>query len=411
MTETMIVTIIQIAVRRLLHNPVELLVAFVVPIIFFSIFAVIFGNGVGIGSSPKIKVAVVDLVKTDASRALLTQLRDAPGLRIVKEFGSDHVGATGDQSEQAAKEAVKRGSVPIAIVLREREQQLGVDLLTDPSDQVAPQIAAAMVQQQWMKTASARSSTAGPFALASARPNGKTGPLQQANATEDTGAVMSAASDVLPTVHVIDVVGANKSSSVVTMYAAGIAVMFLLFGASGAGGALIEERENQTLARLLSTGLTLDQLLLGKWFYMTGLGFVQVTIMFVWGQLAFGVDLLGHLDGFIIMTAVTSGAASALGLLLATLCKTRGQLNGLSVVVILTMSALGGSMVPRYVMSQSLRDAGLWTFNAWALDGYDKVFWRDMPALELWPQMSVLMISGTVFLFLARLSAVRWETE
>ncbi len=50
-------------------------------------------------------------------------------------------------------------------------------------------------------------------------------------------------------------------------------------------------------------------------------------------------------------------------------------------------------------------------FNAWALDGYDKVFWRDMPALELWPQMSVLMISGTVFLFLARLSAVRWETE
>ncbi len=96
---------------------------------------------------------------------------------------------------------------------------------------------------------------------------------------------------------------------------------------------------------------------------MTGLGFLQVTIMFVWGQLAFGVDLLGHLDGFIIMTAVTSGAASALGLLLATICKTRGQLNGLSVVVILTMSALGGSMVPRYIMSQSLRDAGLWTFQ------------------------------------------------
>ncbi len=42
---------------------------------------------------------------------------------------------------------------------------------------------------------------------------------------------------------------------------------------------------------------------------MTGLGFVQVTLMFIWGQVAFGVDLLGHLDGFIIMTAVTSGAA------------------------------------------------------------------------------------------------------
>ena len=213
------------------------------------------------------------------------------------------------------------------------------------------------------------------------------------------------------TVDIIDVLGENKSNPVVTMYAAGIAVMFLLFGATGGGGALLEERENQTLDRLLTTGLSMDQLLLGKWVYLTLLGLVQTTLMFVWGQAIFGIDLLGHLDGFLIMTLVTAGAAAAFGLLLATLCKTRGQLNGLSVVVVLTMSALGGSMVPRYVMSQSLRDAGLWTFNAWALDGYDKVFWRDMPVGDLWPQMSVLMVSGAVFLVAARLFAIRWETQ
>jgi ABC-2 type transport system permease protein len=195
------------------------------------------------------------------------------------------------------------------------------------------------------------------------------------------------------------------------MYAAGIAVMFLLFGATGGGGALLEERENQTLDRLLTTGLSMDQLLLGKWFYLTGLGVVQTTVMFIWGQAVFGIELTRHWDGFLIMTLVTAGAAAAFGLLLATLCKTRGQLNGLSVVVVLTMSALGGSMVPRYVMSQSLRDAGLWTFNAWALEGYEKVFWRDLPPIDLWPQMSVLMLCGTVFLISARLLAVRWETE
>ncbi len=416
----MIATIISIAVRRLIHNPLELAIAFVVPIVFFSIFAVIFGNGVGIGTSPRIKVALLDLAQTESSKALAQQLRDAPGLRIV----SDRIGEatssvttagtvsetkTASSEETAAQDAVKRGMVPIAIVLRQQEQQLVVDLLTDPSDQVAPQIAAAMVQQQWLKSAaSAPIPSAAPFALASAR---TTAP--DASSGQPVSAAMSSPTPAssLPTVNLVDVVGANKSSSVVTMYAAGIAVMFLLFGASGGGGVLLEEKENQTLARLLSTGLTMDQWLLGKWFFMTALGFIQVTIMFIWGQLAFGIDLVGHLDGFIIMTTVTSGAASALGLLLATLCKTRGQLNGLSVVVILTMSALGGSMVPRYVMSQSLRDAGLWTFNAWALDGYDKVFWRDLPAIELWPQMGVLMLSGTVFLFLARLSAVRWETE
>jgi len=195
------------------------------------------------------------------------------------------------------------------------------------------------------------------------------------------------------------------------MYAAGIAVMFLLFGATTGGGALLEERESQTLDRLLSTQLTMDHLLLGKWFYLTAAGFLQVTVMFVWGQLVFGIDLVGHLDGFVMMTLVTAAAASAFGLFLATLCRTRGQLNGLSVVLVLTMSALGGSMVPRYVMSPQLREAGLWTFNAWALDGYDKVFWRELPVATLAPQLSVLLISAVAFLLAARLLALRWETQ
>jgi ABC-2 type transport system permease protein len=173
----------------------------------------------------------------------------------------------------------------------------------------------------------------------------------------------------------------------------------------------LEERENQTLDRLLSTQLTMDQLLLGKWFYLTLLGITQVSIMFAWAQIAFGVDVVGHLDGFIMMTAVTASAAAAFGLFLATLCKTRGQLNGLSVILVLTMSALGGSMVPRYVMSERMREAGLWTFNAWALDGYNKVFWRDLPVSTLTPQLCVLMISGVVFLLMARALAVRWEFD
>ena len=164
-----------------------------------------------------------------------------------------------------------------------------------------------------------------------------------------------------PSVEVVDVMGEGKSNPVVSMYAAGIAVMFLLFGATGGGGALLEERENQTLDRLLSTQLSMDQLLLGKWFYMTALGMLQVGVMFLWAQLVFGVDLLGHLDGFVMMTVVTASAASAFGLFLATLCKTRGQLNGLSVILVLSMSALGGSMVPRYVMSERLQ-------QVWPLD-------------------------------------------
>ena len=110
------------------------------------------------------------------------------------------------------------------------------------------------------------------------------------------------------------------------------------------------------------------------------------------------------------MTVVTAAAAAALGLVLATLARSRGQLSGFSTILILTMSALGGSMFPRFLMSETMQKMGLVTFNAWALDGYLKVFWRNAPIWQLWPQVGVLVALTVVFLSLARLLARRWET-
>lgn len=416
----MIWTVLMVCVRRLVHNRIELLLAFVVPIAFFSIFALIFGGGVGAGSTPNIKVVAVDTVDNDQSRRAITTLHDTAGLHFVRGERSGETESEAGRDEEKltqrqATEMVRRGNAAMAIVIRKAENGgIRAELLSDSSDQVAPQVVAALVQRALLSVSMPQpppvSAVAQTSAVGQASAVGQTSAVVQADSREPIS-VLPTASIVPGTVDIIDVLGENKSNPVVTMYAAGIAVMFLLFGATGGGGALLEERENQTLDRLLTTGLSMDQLLLGKWLYLTLLGLVQTTLMFAWGQAIFGIDLLGHLDGFLIMTLVTAGAAAAFGLLLATLCKTRGQLNGLSVVVVLTMSALGGSMVPRYVMSQSLRDAGLWTFNAWALDGYDKVFWRDMPVGDLWPQMSVLMVCGAVFLVAARLFAIRWETQ
>jgi ABC-2 type transport system permease protein len=60
-------------------------------------------------------------------------------------------------------------------------------------------------------------------------------------------------------------------------------------------------------------------------------------------------------------------------------------------------------------MSETMQTVGLLTFNAWALDGYLKVFWRDAPIWQLWPQVSVLLGLTVVFLVAARLFARRWE--
>jgi ABC-2 type transport system permease protein len=233
----------------------------------------------------------------------------------------------------------------------------------------------------------------------------------QAGANDSESAPAQSTGGMGVRVDVVDVMRTDsKQGSLISFYAAGIGVMFLLFSSvNGAGGALLDEAEAGTLERLLSTNMSMPGLLAGKWIFLSLVGMGQLTLMFLWGRVAFGLPLFSHLPGFFVMTIVTASAAAALGLVLATIARTREQLAGFSTILVLTMSALGGSMFPRFLMSESMQKVGLLTFNAWALDGYLKVFWRQAAIWQLWPQVLVLCGLTAVFLAVARMFARRWE--
>jgi len=213
----------------------------------------------------------------------------------------------------------------------------------------------------------------------------------------------------LVTIEERKVVGGKKTNGMVSFYAAGIAVMFLLFSASAAGGSLLDEVESGTLDRVLTTRVGMTGLLAGKWLSLIRLGVLQIVVMFLWATFVFKLDLWTHLPGFAVMTLATAATAASFGLVLATACKTRQQLSGISTIVILTISALGGSMFPRFLMSETMQKIGLVSFNAWALDGFVKVFWRDARMVELLPQLGVLAAWTVGLLIIARLLARRWE--
>jgi ABC-2 type transport system permease protein len=96
-------------------------------------------------------------------------------------------------------------------------------------------------------------------------------------------------------------------------------------------------------------------------------------------------------------------------MLLASLARTRGQLGAFSTLIILTMSALGGSMFPKFIMSDAMIRVGFFTFNSWAIEGYQKIFWRDQPIRSLAPEAAVLVTSEVVLFLLARWFARKWE--
>src|SRR5262249_56045963 len=83
----------------------------------------------------------------------------------------------------------------------------------------------------------------------------------------------------LVTVRKRDVVGEKKKSPMVAFYAAGIGVMFLLFSAAGAGGAIIEEVESGTFDRILATRVTMGTLLGGNLLYLARLAPTPLLLM------------------------------------------------------------------------------------------------------------------------------------
>jgi len=401
----MIWTVVRVGLLRMWHGRTEILLTFVVPIVFFTVFAFIFDEQIGLGKSPLVNLAMVDQDQTELSRELLTSLAGDETLRVFSP-GRGAAGPSSFSSVDEVKELVLEGALPLAVVVPEGwavslttpgAEPVSLQILADSSDPVAAQVVSALIRQ-----------TSGRILAEQA------GQLIQSvlSLSSDQFAASTIAHYTKPVgIEVIDLLSADKANPVVSMYAAGIAVMFLLFGAVGNSGTLLEEEENQTLERLMCSELTMTGLLAGKWLLMIIVGIVQVTVMFAWAQVAFGVDLAGHLPGFTVMTIVTAGAAASFALALAAGCRNRVQLNAVAIILILCMSALGGSMVPRYVMSETMQQFGKVTFNAWALDGYIKVFWRDLPLAALAPEVAVLLASAIILFIFSRLLARRWESS
>lgn len=413
----MILTIIQTSWRRLRNNRSELFLTFIVPIVFFSIFAVIFGSRDSSSSTPKIKIALCNESDSKLASRAVELLSEQGSLRITNDKNKDASWAL--LKREAGADLVRRGMVSAAIAFspNEKTSTPKIEVLTDSFDQVSSQVLTAVVQRvvylaQADLVAAEAPSRGAAVRFTDANSSSDSSIVAPASfnnpvATRDSVAANNAVT--MPEIVSVDLMGGQKTNPVIAMYAAGIAVMFLLFSATTASGSLLEELENSTLDRLLSSRLTMDQLLLGKWSYLTMIGITQMILMFSWGALVFKIDLARHWIGFTAMAVVTAGASSSFALLLASLCKSRTQLGWVSTIVILSMSALGGSMVPRYLMSEAIQKAGLWTFNAWALEGFNKVFWRELSIDNIGMELAVLTASGAVFIVLARVFAIRWE--
>lgn len=132
---------------------------------------------------------------------------------------------------------------------------------------------------------------------------------------------------------------------------AGIATMMLMFGLVACASVLLTERDEGTLRRLLLAPVDGTSLLLGKFLYAAIMGAIQLVILFAVGSAVFQVNVLRDPLTLGIASLALLACVTSFGMLIAVIAKSVKQAEGMSTVLILLMSALGGAWFPLEMFS------------------------------------------------------------
>jgi linearmycin/streptolysin S transport system permease protein len=420
--------------RVYFRDRVAVLLGFGLPIALCTVFGAAMGAIGGGDSVGRIELALEDLDQSEASRALVAELGAAKGLRL------DVLAAPADGGEpESARARVAEGDAPAGLRIGAgfgaalaQGDELPLTLYRDPGKTIEQQILAGNLIPAFLGALGDR---LGPRlggkildsidfpALGRERAQaildgswtsmeGLVAELRTEKASDDAGDgdgaddgkddsadddgfdFASAAAGILG-LQVEDVVGGDQNRKAQkqaqqAQSVAGMAVMMLLFGLIHCGGTLLEEEHSGTLDRLRLAPGAANAVLGGKMIFTWCVGSMQLVVLFLYGNLVFDVPILRAPLALVALSAVTAAAVTGFGVLFAVVCRSKAQLEGLSTIVVLTMSALGGSWWPLAITPEWYQKLGHLTLNAWAMDGYQGIFWYEKDVLGILPEIGVL---------------------
>ena len=182
----------------------------------------------------------------------------------------------------------------------------------------------------------------------------------------------------------------------------GYAVTFAFFLVLTVGWQFVAERRQGTMVRLRAAPITRFDLLAGKSIPSLCISLFQGLFLMSAGWLIFGMSWGEKPLWMLAVIASTSIAATGLSLLIASLAKTETQVAVYGTLTVLVLAGIGGSMMPRELMPETMKLVSHITPHAWALDAYQQLLINPDPnILIVGRACGVLVLFGAACLILA----------
>ena len=182
----------------------------------------------------------------------------------------------------------------------------------------------------------------------------------------------------------------------------GLLVMFLMFSVTLGAQALVEERRNGTLERLMTTRLGVNQLFIGKFLAGITRATLQATIILALAFIVFRPAGPLTFIELLAFSALTAAAFSGIALVIGALARTRNQASWAAVFFTLLMVVFGGTFfeIPDGSLLDTISKA---TINAYAIDAMQNLIAHGQTLARQWLPITIMATVAAASLTIARL--------
>lgn len=428
-------------VLHLVGNKPGLVLTFVVPMVLIAIFGSVFGLNRKDAGPTNLPLAVVNLSPEPAARDLVEALRKEKTFRVVTHRKMPD-GTERPLTEADARAALAENEFRFALVLPADllpSDAFGIRMrfLTNPRNDVETMTVTGMLQRaifahvpqllgQSLQAAAKRHLGQQNFetfnrsmadAIAAHFGGDRealyrdlvSGKLIPDTATADAAGSAGGkggkdGKDLFSRILSIEteqVVGRKVRNPMAARMIGGYGIMFLLFAISASATAFFEEKNHGLFQRVLAAPVARAQVIAAKFLYGLLLGFVQLHVLVLFGSLLYDIEVLPHLPALAVVALAAAASCSAFGMLIAAVSPNPSTASGLTTLLVLTMSAVGGAWFPVSFLPEFLQTAARFTLVYWSVEGITDVLFAGRSLLQILPTAGILAGIATLVMSVA----------